>query len=455
MKKIKKSKGGLLTTGLVFILLCFSIQFEDINLSMHNETLGKKSITPNLSNGKSCSLEWYRTWGGKYNDDGYGVVVDSSDNVYLAGTTGNFGAGYDDMVLVKYNGNGTQQWNCTWGGFITDHGYGVVVDSSDNLYVVGVTLSFGMGDSDIFLVKYDGNGVQLWNSTWGEVDRQDIVCEVAIDLSDNVYLGGSTGDPDIDYDMVLIKYDQNGIQLWNRTWSGADWVNAKGLAMDSLDNVYLIGYINTFGAGEDEIVLVKYNVNGMQQWNRTWEGENVYVPSEMAVDTSDNVYVAGYRRSPESDIDIVLVKYNGNGTQQWYRIWDGGDYDFASGITVDSLDNVYLTGKTNIPTKGYQMVLIKYDKNGMRELNCIWGGVGSDYGEGIIVDSSGNSYIVGSTYSYGAGDNDIVLVKYGIAERPPSDELIMILIIVVSIASAIGVGIVITYFIRKRRKIIE
>jgi uncharacterized delta-60 repeat protein len=457
MKKGKKSKIGILIIGLFFILLYFSIQFGGIGQRIDDETIRDKKVTPFLSAGNSFLYEWNRTWGGGDRDIGNGVAVDSSDKVYVTGNTENFGAGYSDIALVKYDSSGVLQWNRTWGGSEQDIGWGIAVDSSDNIYINGFTKSFSMGDWDIALVKYDENGIQQWNSTWGGAER-DIGWGIAVDSSDNIYIIGETESFGAEHaDIVLVKYDGNGILKWNHSWGGANWEEGLGVAIDSSSNVYVSGDTYNDVTENSDLVLVKYDENGIQQWNQTWGGVGDDVSWGIVVDSSDNVYLTGYTESfGAGDDDIALVKYDRNGVLLWNRTWGGAKWDRGYGVAVDSSDNVYLAGFTESFGAGnIDMVLVKYDSFGAQQWYRTLGGVESDAGYGVAVDSSNNVYLAGYTYSFGAGDADMILVKYGIAEQPPSDKLIMIVIILVSIASVVGVSITITYVIRKRRKIVE
>ena len=103
-------------------------------------------------------------------DVGYGVNVDSSDNIYLMGYTaggldGNTNSGDNDTFLVKYNSSGVKQWTQQLGSTSHEVGYGVTVDSSDNIYVTGTTYggldgNTNSGNLDIFLVKFNSDGVK-------------------------------------------------------------------------------------------------------------------------------------------------------------------------------------------------------------------------------------------------------------------------------------------------------
>jgi len=434
-----------------FILtLYFSFILQGTN-NISNEQVNKenRNVVPPLTISNSLICDWNRTWGGADDDGGGGVAVDSSGNVYLSGSTWSFGAGLTDMVLVKYDGNGVQQWNRTWGGVSYDLGYGVAVDSSGNVYLSGGTMSFGAGGYDIVLVKYDGNGGQQWNRTWG-AGGGELGYGVAVDSSGNVYLSGYTGSIGAGLtDMVLVKYDGNGGQQWNRVWGGADWDFGSGVAVDSSGNVYLSGSTWSFGAGGQDMVLVKYDGNGGQQWNRTWGGADREGENGVAVDSSGNVYLSGVTRSFGAGLDdMVLVKYDRNGVQQWNRVWGGADDDMGSGVAVDSLGNVYLVGRTQRFGAGaFDMVLVKYDGNGVQQWNRVWGGADDDDGYGVAVDSSDNVYLSGSTRSFGAGLDDMVLVKYSQDSYKPTElaiplELILI-ILIISGGAMIGVATII------------
>jgi hypothetical protein len=398
---------------LVLILIfnfSFFLQGNNITSNEYNNNEDNRNVLTSLATSNSLSPIWYRTWGGDQFDGSTGIALDSSGNLYLTGSTYSFGVGMSDIVLVKYNGNGKQQWYRTWGGDSYDFSSKIMLDSSDNIYLAGQTSSFGIGNTDIILTKYDGNGVQQWNRTWGG-DYSDFNSGIALDSSGNVYLVGTTDYGSGNRDIFLVKYDHSGVFQWNCTWDENSADEGYGVAVDSSDYVYVTGV--TYTAESWDMALVKYNGNGVQQWNQTWDENNDEQGMAIVVDSSDYVYVTGFTYTAES-MDMILVKYNGNGIQQWNRTWGGGGSDMGRGIMVDLSYNVYITGYTSsFGAGGNDMVLVKYYGNGTQQWYTTWGGTNNDAASGIALDLSGNIYLAGDTSSFGAGGYDMVLVKYG------------------------------------------
>jgi hypothetical protein len=155
-------------------------------------------------------------------------------NIYLAGEFFNSSTFNQDLILVKLSMEFIPQWNRTWGGGDREYNRGLSIDSDGNIYVAATTESFGAGDEDFFLSKYDSNGYQQWNRTWGGIDL-DRCYGMAIDSYNNIYLAGVS---DLFSNKgALVKFDSSGNQLWNRSFIGVD-MRFKAIAIDLHDNIY-------------------------------------------------------------------------------------------------------------------------------------------------------------------------------------------------------------------------
>jgi len=162
----------------LILILHFYIIVQGLNtFSNEQDDKDNKDFIPLLSASNSGEQQWNRTWGGSQNDFGFGVAVDSSNNVYLAGRTYSFGEGLYDMALVKYDSSGVQQWNHTWGGSNWDEGRGVAVDSSNNVYLAGVTPTFGAGSADMVLVKF---GIEKREQAISGYDLLLFICVIGV-----------------------------------------------------------------------------------------------------------------------------------------------------------------------------------------------------------------------------------------------------------------------------------
>ncbi len=342
-----KNKRSYLTMVILVMYFSFILQISSV-----------------LSTNNSFGVNWYRKWGGNDPENGNGVAVDSSDNIYFVGYSYSFGQGSSAIAVLKYDNSGTLLWNRTWGGSSYDKSYGVTVDSLDNVYLTGETGSFGAGGVDMVLVKYDSSGIQLWNRTWGgsAILNVDTGWGVEVDSLDNIYLVGVSNNFGAgEEDIILVKYDSSGVQLWNRTWGGALSDSGFGIALDSSNNIFIVGETFSFGAGEEDIILVKYDSSGVQLWNRTWGGALSDSSYGIAIDSTDNIYLTGETGSfGAGGDDMVLVKYDNSGIQLWNRTWGGDNREICYCGAVDSSDNLYLGGFSDTYVTYSDMLLVNF-----------------------------------------------------------------------------------------------
>ena len=329
-----------------------------------------------------------------------------------------------------------------------DHPAGIAVDSKSNIYVTGRTLGNMDGNSnpsstiyDLFLLKYSFQGSLQWLKQVGDDSTFEESNGVAIDSSDNVYITGSTsiglnGIPYIGgYDVFLVKYNSAGVIQWTKLMGGTESEVGYDVAIDSSGNAYVTGYtsgtLDGTSAGNSDIFLVKYNTSGDKQWTRQLGTSYHDYGYGVAVDSSGNAFVTGTTvrglvegtSTVNNTPDFFLVKYNSSGTKQWTQQFGDSAWNGGNDVTTDSSGNAYVTGYTagtidgNTNQGGNDMFLMKYNSSGTRQWSKMLGSSGSDYGNGVALDSSNNVYVTGVVDGVldgntSAGEDDIFLVKY-------------------------------------------
>lgn len=271
------------------------------------------------------------------------------------------------------------EWTSIWGSSNNEYCNQMVLDSSGNIFIIGWANYSSMADYDIFLAKFNSLGEIQWNRTFGG-EGGDLGTDIALDSSENIYLVGSLG---------LIKYNSLGEYQWNRTCG----VSGQGVALDSNDNIYIVGMIRIDSSNFDGILL-KYNTFGEYQWNRTWGGEYYDYGSGITIDSMDNIYVTGGTVVDTSNqSDIILLKYDNSGVLKWNKTWNKGTQkDDGIAIALDSSQNIYIAGSTSISTS-VDMVLLKYDNVGEYVWNRTWGTLGGDTITDITINGKNNIFL--------------------------------------------------------------
>ena len=411
---------------IVTVIVALLIVFANFSLSLPildnpNQYSGdaKYNVLKSSSSADNFEYSWDLSWGGIYDDYGQEVATDSQNMVYLVGSTDLTGSDNCDIIISKYDVNGQEEWVKTWGGSNDDKGYDIYIDASDNVYIIGITKSLGDTNGDLIIIKYDILGNEIWNKTWGG-NQYDTGMYIVEDAFGNFYVAGQTKSfGDLDGDICLIKYDNIFEEQWNVTWGGNEPDIAYKVGIDSNNYIYVVGHSDSVDshAGYSDVVLLKYDQDGNYQWERTWGTSYDQRGMGLALDSNDNIYITGYSFGhPASSGKGFLLKYDSSGTYQWERIWGvNGQYgNYFYRIIIDNKDDLYISGCTKtygIPDN-YDALLLNYDTSGNQNWYKIWSGSGFDATPGICMDSQSNIYIAGYSDTDSAGGYDTLLIKY-------------------------------------------
>ncbi len=293
------------------------------------------------------NLAWQRTWGGSNYEMVYGLATDSSGNLYAAGSTSSFGATITDSFVLKFSPDGNLLWQKMWGGSSMDYSNAVATDSAGNVYVAGYTESMGAGQSDAFWLKYSPAGDLLMQKTWGG-SGLDGAFSIKVDGAGNVYLGGDTRSYGSGTSAFVVKFNSAGDIQWQNAWGGTAMTDGNfclGLAVDATGNVYAAGRTRNFGAGGEDAILLKYSSSGALLWQKTWGGTGYEDAKTVSVDGAGNVYIAGATDGfGAGSGDAYLVKFGSSGSMIWQKTWGGTSADAASAIFVESDGRVNIVG---------------------------------------------------------------------------------------------------------------
>jgi hypothetical protein len=295
---------------------------------------------------------WSRTYGGSGSDICFSVCQASDGNYVAAGLTQSYGAGHCDFWLLKTNPDGDSLWSHTYGGLYNDQ-CRCVRETSDGGYILaGFSYSFSVGELDFWMVKTDENGDSLWSHSYGGPDIDECYC-VTQTLDGGYVLAGRTRSFGSGYtDMWLVRTDANGIQLWSKA-IGGDGGDECRFAQQTPDGGYILaGHTSSFDCNYSDFWLVKTDSNGDTLWSRAYEERGTEICTAAQV-TADNGYIlAGWTGEYDRQInaeDYWLVKTDAMGNLLWSRIFDNEEWEECNAVCQASDGGYILAGWTQTP----------------------------------------------------------------------------------------------------------
>lgn len=360
--------------------------------------------------------KWARTYGGSKNEVGYSVQQTTDGGYIVAGQTESYGAGDADFWVLKLLPNGSVEWERTYGGKRKDIAY-CIQQSSDGGYIVaGQTESYGEGSDDYLILKLDPKGNIQWQKTYGGIyfDRAFSICE----SNDGGYLvGGHTASFGAgEWDFWVLKLDTDGNVQWQYTYGGKETEYLRSVQQTNDGGYILAGTTTTFFKGSlYNFWVVKIAFDGIIEWERSFGGfESEWGHS--IVQTKDDGYIVAGDKFNYSDVayDFWILKLSAGGKIQWQYTYGKGKQDIAYNIAQTENGGYVVSGFTESSGMGNADIwIMKLMEDGSVDWQHTYGGTQIDRARAMDLTSDGGCIIAGETKSYGAGRNDIWVMKLG------------------------------------------
>ena len=366
---------------------------------------------PSLAETIAPEAEWVKTFGDSMDDRGYSAQQTSDGGYIITGYTQTLGG--NDIWLIKTDSEGTKEWDKTFNWSSNDCGESVQQTSDGGYIITGYKGSFSPGDKHVWLIKTDFEGTKEWDKTFGD-SSEDLGKSVQQTSDGGYIIAGYTGSFGAGSDDVwLIKTDSEGTKEWDKTFGGSseDWGES---VQQTSDGGYIIaGATQSFGAGSFDVWLIKTDSDGTKEWDKTFGGYDLD-RGKSVQQTSDGGYIiAGMTTSyGAGGNDFWLIKTDSDGTKEWDKTFGGSSEDWGESAQQTSSGGYIITGITHsFGDGGGDMWLIKADSDGNKQWDKTFGGSSYDRGYSVQQTSDGGYIITGYTDSFGAGWNDVWLVR--------------------------------------------
>jgi hypothetical protein len=366
-------------------------------------------------------VSWRKNYGPS-DSIGSDLLVTEDGGLYILGSTGIEGK-RGDIYLAKVDAQSAVLWEKTYGGDWQEVARSIIATSDGNFLIGGETSSSGAGGLDLYLIKVDPEGNEIWSKTvGGPLDERDarvhqmpdggfILSGNIVDPNDIVADAEAAGYGGYDgrSNVLVARLDADGNQLWLQQFGGQNNAISTASVQNSDGSIVVLSRLLRYPEPDDDLQLIKVDINGELAWTRTWE-QDVLVSTDLK-QTSDNGFLitgwSGYApldNAQPTKPDFLFIKVDQEGNEIWMKtLGDPDMIDFSRSL-AETPDGGYYVAVDSIRdlTRANRWVfsLLKIDAAG----ELLWQ---------EVIPSSGSHMLYGSLQQCPDGSYVMVGGEFG------------------------------------------
>jgi hypothetical protein len=335
---------------------------------------------------------WTRTYGGDNGEVGIFILESSDGNYIVLGGTTSFGAGGNDIWLLKVDQEGDTLWTKTYGDLASDWASWMEETSDGGYIIIGGTKSFGAGENDIWLIKTDSNGNILWTHTYGG-EEEDWASFVGQTVDSGYIIIGETESfgPCNEGNIWVIKTDSAGDTLLTHYYGDTLYNNLDCANKNRWGGYIMVGAI--WSVSDEHYSMIEVDYNGYEMWSYPYY-EGPCTPTFIAhVQPGHWGHVLAGQAYHIDDVSggpalWICETSTMDGYQLWsarYGGYDNGEYYEMGNCIQPTSDSGYIVVAD-------PWTLLKTDKNG----DSLWTRIYDGYAYYVLPTSDGGYLVTGS-----------------------------------------------------------
>ena len=234
---------------------------------------------------------WRRKFKTQDNEIGRKIIEAEEDSFMILGTSSAVQGDEERILVMKIDENGNELWSKIFTGNKYTSGFDIIKTTDQNYMIAGTTMSSTDSSKDIYLLKIDQEGNELWSKTYGEA--LDDIGKTISKASDQSYIicGESTSSGEMVGAVKVMKIDSNGDVIWSNAFGEQEFVKSSIITTDN--TLYIVGSTESIERNMIDVMVLKINSSGEKEWMKTFGGTAYDNGFSIMLATNGNLIVSG------------------------------------------------------------------------------------------------------------------------------------------------------------------